>query len=337
MGSGRVVVVTGASSGIGRATVARFAREGVSIGLLARGRAGLEAAAEEVEAAGGRALVVPTDVTDPAQVEAAADAVEEAFGPIDVWVNDAMVTVLSELTDMTAEEYRRVTEVTYLGSVHGAMAALRRMRPRDHGVIVQVGSALAFRGIPLQSAYCGAKHGLQGFVESLRAELRHGGSNVHVTTVDLPAVNTPQFNHCRTRLPRHPQPVPPVYQPEVCAEAIVWAAGQRRRRLFVGASTVKTILGNRLAPGLVEWYLARTAYDGQQAEGRPFDPDRPDNLFEPTDQDRDEGAHGIFDDTARTRSPQLLVTENRRGLGLAGAAGAVLGLAARARGRRAGS
>ncbi|MBW3602410.1 MAG: SDR family oxidoreductase [Actinobacteria bacterium] len=333
MGSDRVVVVTGASSGIGRATAVRFAEEGVSVGLLARGRAGLEAAAKEVEAAGGRALVVPTDVTDPDHLEAAADAVEEAFGPIDVWVNDAMVTVLAELTDMTAEEYRRVTEVTYLGSVYGAMTALRRMRPRDHGVVVQVGSALAFRGIPLQSAYCGAKHGLQGFVESLRTELRHGGSRVHVTTVDLPAVNTPQFNHCRTRLSQHPQPVPPVYQPEVCAEAIVWAASHRRRRVFVGTSTVATVLGNRLVPGLVEWHLARTGYDGQQAADRPFDPDRPDNLFEPTDEQRDEGSHGIFDDKARTSSSQLLATEYRRGLGLAGAAAALLGLVAWVGGR----
>lgn len=320
---GEVVVITGASAGVGRATAVAFARRGASVGLLARGEEGLESARRDVEAAGGKAVVVPTDVADPGQVEAAAEAVESAFGPVDIWVNDAMATVLAEFTDLTADEFRRVTEVTYLGSVYGAMSALARMRPRDSGAIVQVGSALGYRGIPLQSAYCGAKHGLVGFFESLRTELRHNSSNVSLSMVDLPAVNTPQFSHGRTRLPNHPQPMPPIYQPEVCADAVVWAATHRRRQLWVGYSTALTITANRFASGLVERYLARTGYRAQQT-GQPVDPDRPDNLFAPTDADRDEGAHGVFDERARGSSPLLRLSTNRRVLGLAGVAGATL-------------
>lgn len=315
---GEVVVVTGASAGVGRATAAAFGRRGASVGLLARGRAGLEGARRDVERRGGRAITVATDVADPDQVDAAADAVEEAFGPIDIWVNNAMATVLAEFHDLTAEEFRRVIEVTHLGSVYGAMAALARMQARDHGSIVQVGSALGYRAIPLQSAYCSAKHGLVGFFESLRAELRHNDSNVSLSMVDLPAVNTPQFSHGRTRLFHHPQPMPPIYQPEVCADAIVWAATHRRRQLWVGYSTAMTILGNRIAPGIVERYLARSAYDAQQADRR-VDPDRPDNLFAPTDADRDEGPHGIFDSRAHSVSPLLWLSTKRRAIG-AGAA-----------------
>lgn len=318
-----VVVVTGASAGVGRATAAAFGHRGASVGLLARGQAGLEGARRDVERQGGRAITVPTDVADPDQVEAGAEAVEEAFGPIDIWVNDAMTTVLAEFTELTAEEFRRVTEVTYLGSVYGAMAALRRMRPRNHGSIVQVGSALGYRGIPLQSAYCGAKHGLVGFYESLRTELRHNDSDVWLSMVDLPAVNTPQFSHGRTRLPNHPQPMPPIYQPEVCADAVVWAATHRRRQLWVGYSTAMTIMANRLSPGLVERYLARNAYGAQQTD-QPVARDRPDNLFAPTDTDRDEGAHGIFDSRARANSPLLRLSSKRRAIGLVGTAAATL-------------
>jgi NAD(P)-dependent dehydrogenase (short-subunit alcohol dehydrogenase family) len=216
-----VVVITGASAGVGRATVRAFARLGAHIGLLARGHDGLNAARQEVEAVGGQALVLPTDVANDAQVEAAATAVEAAFGPIDIWVNNAMVSVFSPVKEMTPEEFRRVTEVTYLGTVHGTMAALRRMLPRDHGTIVQVGSTLAYRGIPLQAAYCGAKHAIQGFTESVRCELLHDGSHVRLTMVQLPALNTPQFGWVKNRLPHKGQPVPPIYQPGVAAEAIV--------------------------------------------------------------------------------------------------------------------
>lgn len=318
-----VVVVTGASAGVGRATAAAFGRRGATVGLLARGQAGLEGARRDVERHGGRAITVPTDVADPDQVEAAAEAVEEAFGPIDIWVNNAMITVLAELHDLTADEFRRVTEVTHLGSVYGAMAALKRMQPRDHGSIVQVGSALGYRAIPLQSAYCSAKHGLVGFFESLRTELRHNDSNVSLSMVDLPAVNTPQFSHSRTSLPNHPQPMPPIYQPELCADAIVWAATHRRRQLWVGYSTAMTIIGNRIAPGLVERYLARTAYDAQQAD-QPIDSDRRDNLFAPTDADRDEGPHGIFDSRAHSTSPLLRLSTKRRVIGVGGAIAMVL-------------
>jgi NAD(P)-dependent dehydrogenase (short-subunit alcohol dehydrogenase family) len=233
----RVVVVTGASAGVGRATAIAFARKGAAVGLLARGADGLDGARRDVEAAGGEALVVPTDVSDPEQVERAATAVEEALGPLDVWVNNAMATVFSPFTKITPEEYKRATEATYLGYVWGTMAALRRMLPRDRGVIVQVGSALAYRAIPLQAPYCGAKHAIQGFTESVRCELLHDRSSVRLTMVQLPALNTPQFDWGRSRMPRKPQPVPPIYQPKVAADAIVWAAGARRREVYVGGST----------------------------------------------------------------------------------------------------
>jgi NAD(P)-dependent dehydrogenase (short-subunit alcohol dehydrogenase family) len=310
-----VVVVTGASAGVGRATVRAFARQGAHIGLLARGLEGLEAARAEVEAVGGKALVLPTDVASDDQVEAAAAAVEKAFGPIDIWVNNAMVSVFSPLKEMMPEEFRRVTEVTYLGTVYGTMAALRRMQPRDHGTIVQVGSALAYRGIPLQAAYCGAKHAIQGFTESLRCELLHDGSHIHLTMVQLPALNTPQFGWVKSRLPHKGQPVPPIYQPEVAAEAILWAAHNDRRELNVGLSTSITLVGNKLAPGLADRYLAWTGYDAQQTD-EPADPNRPHNLWMPLP--RDYGAHGDFDHRAYRSSPQLWATTHRGWLALAG-------------------
>ncbi|WP_447980028.1 SDR family oxidoreductase [Candidatus Nitrospira bockiana] len=329
-----VVVVTGASAGVGRATVRAFARRGAWIGLLSRSRERLEAAVREVEELGGRGLALPADVADPEQVEAAAARVEEQLGPIEIWVNNAMVSVLSPVKQMTPAEFRRVTEVTYLGYVHGALAALKRMLPRDRGVIVNVGSALAYRSIPLQSAYCGAKHAIQGFTESLRSELIHDGSRVHVTNVQLPAVNTPQFGWIRTRMPRHPQPVPPIYQPEVIAEAIVWAAHHRRRELTVGWPAVKAILGDKFIPGILDHYLAWKGYSAQQTE-EPVDPDRPDNLFETVPGQF--GAHGKFDRAARTSSVQLWMNMHRGMLALLGVGLAAVAWSMRARpGRRAG-
>lgn len=324
-GKPEVVVITGASAGVGRATARAFARRGAHIGLLARGRDGLEGARREVEELGGKALVLPTDVADAAQVEAAAARVEEEFGPIDIWVNNAMVSVFSPVKQMTAEEYKRVTEVTYLGCVYGTLAALKRMLPRDRGSIVQVGSALAYRGIPLQSAYCASKHAIQGFCDSLRAELIHDGSHVRVTMVQMPALNTPQFDWVRSRLPNKAQPVPPIFQPEVAADAIVWAADHDRREVFVGQSTVIAILGNRLAPWLGDWYLAKTGYEGQQTD-EPRDPNSPDNLWEPLPGDR--GAHGRFDEQAQGSSWQLWATTHRSWLALAGAGAASAAIAA---------
>jgi NAD(P)-dependent dehydrogenase (short-subunit alcohol dehydrogenase family) len=263
MSNAQVVVVTGASAGVGRATVRAFAKRGAYLGLVARGDDGLQAARREVEDLGGKALVVQTDVADPVQVEAAAIAVEEAFGPIDVWVNNAMASVFSPAHEMTPEEFERVTAVTYLGYVYGTLAALKRMRPRDRGVIVQVGSALAYRGIPLQSAYCGAKHAVQGFTESVRCELLHDGSDVKITMVQLPALNTPQFSWVKSRLRRKPQPVPPIYQPEVAADAIVWAAYNYRRQWYVGGPTTLAIVGDKIAPGLADRYLAKQGYEAQ--------------------------------------------------------------------------
>lgn len=297
-----VVVITGASAGVGRATAQAYARRGAHIGLLARGLEGLEAARKDVESLGGTALVLRADVADPAQVEAAAQAVEDTFGSIDVWINNAMVTIVSPFKDLTPEEFKRVTEVTYLGAVYGTMAALKRMLPRNKGVIIQVGSALAYRAIPLQSPYCGGKHALRGFTDSLRSELLHEGSHVQVTAVHLPALNTPQFNWCKTRLPRHPQPVPPVFQPEVAAEAIVWAAEHRPREVNVGFPTVKAIWANKVMPEFLDRYLAWTGYDAQQT-GEPVDPDRPDNLWTPAPGMA--AAHGKFDRQARARSWQF--------------------------------
>jgi short-subunit dehydrogenase len=319
-----VVVITGASAGVGRATATRFAAEGAQLALLARGRERLEVAASEMERAGGRAIVIPTDVVDPDAVEAAAAQTEAELGPIDVWVNNAMATLYAPVWETTPVEFRRATEVTYLGSVWGTLAALRRMRARDSGTIVQVGSALAYRGIPLQGAYCGSKYALRGFLESLRAELLHEGSNVHVTMVQLPALNTPQFSWARTKLERRPQPVPPIFQPEVAAKAIVWAAHHPRRELYVGWPTVKTVLGNRLLAGVADRYLARTGYESQQTD-EPVEPDREDNLFEPAPGRF--GAHGEFDQKARPRSLQLWATLHRDWLAFAvGAGAATLGL-----------
>jgi NAD(P)-dependent dehydrogenase (short-subunit alcohol dehydrogenase family) len=312
-----IVVVTGASAGVGRATVRAFAEQGAHIGLIARNREALENARQEVEAMGGRALVLPTDVADDQAVEAAAARVEEELGPIDVWVNDAMCSVFSPVKEMKPEEYRRVTDVTYLGYVWGTLAALRRMLPRDRGAIVQVGSALAYRGIPLQSAYCAAKHAIQGFCDSLRSELLHDGSHVHLCMVQMPALNTPQFGWVKSRLPRKPQPVPPIFQPEVAARAIVWAAHHRRREIYVGWPTVKAVVGNKIAAGYADHYLARNGYDAQQYDGFA-DPNRPNNLWEPVPGDH--GAHGQFDDRATEHSPQLWSNLHR---GLLAAVGAV--------------
>ncbi|MFN2581146.1 MAG: SDR family oxidoreductase, partial [Candidatus Dormibacteria bacterium] len=259
-----VVVVTGASSGVGRAVACAFAARGASVGLLARSTEGLDGARRDVEAAGGRALALPADVSDHEQVERAADAVEQELGPIDIWVNDAMTTVFAPFSEIEPDEYRRATEVTYLGTVWGTRAALRRMRPRDRGAIVLVGSALAYRGIPLQAPYCGAKHAIKGFFESVRTELIHDKSRVRISMVQLPGVNTPQFVHCRNKMPHHPQPVPPIYEPEVCAEAVVHAAHSTRRQMYVGAPTVMTIWGNRLLPWVADRYLAASGFSSQQ-------------------------------------------------------------------------
>lgn len=307
-----VVAITGASSGIGRAVARKFGEEGANVGLLARSTDGLEGAKDDVESAGGEAITVPTDVSEYDQVEEAAERIEDEFGPIDIWINDAMTTVFSEFVDIEPEEYRRVTEVTYLGAVHGSRVALDRMIPRDDGKLVQVGSALSYRGIPLQSAYCGSKFAIRGFTESLRTELLHDDVDVDVSMVQLPGVNTPQFDHCRSHVDEHPQPMPPMYQPEVAADAIHWAAHNDRRELYVGRSTLKTIWGNKIAPWLVDRYLARTGYDGQFTGGNVTDED---NLFDPLSGDP--GAHGNFDDQATDDSLQLELSKHRGGLGLA--------------------
>ncbi len=307
---GRVVVITGASAGVGRATAHAFAREGAHIALIARGRAGLEGASREVEDLGGTALALPLDVADAAAVENAAQEIEQRLGPIDVWVNDAMASVFSPIKEMTADDFKRVTEVTYLGYVYGTLAALKRMLPRDSGVIIQVGSALAYRGIPLQAAYCAAKHAIQGFVDSLRCELIHDKSNVRVTMIEMPALNTPQFSWVKSRLPRKAQPVPPIFQPEVAAEAILYASHYARREIFVGMPTVAAITVNKVFPGLLDHYLARTGYDSQQHDG-PEDPNRPNNLWEPVDAEKDHGTHGSFDLRATDHSPQLWTSMHR--------------------------
>ncbi len=333
---GKVVVVTGASAGVGRAVVTEFARQGAHIGLIARGKERLEATKREVEELGGKALVLPTDVADAQQVEAAAERTEQELGPIDIWVNDAMTTIFAPFLEIKPDEFKRATDVTYLGQVYGTMAALKRMHSRNRGAIVQVCSALSYRSIPLQSPYCGAKHAIVGFTDSIRSELIHNKSNVHITAVMLPAMNTPQFSWCRTRLPRHPQPVPPIFQPEVAARGIVWAASHKRRELYIGWPTVKAIYGNELAPAYADRYLAKFAYSGQETS-QPVAPNRPDNLFEPVEGQY--AAHGIFDNRAKSCSIQSSLNLKsidltpHRGL-IAGAAVALAGLVCVGLGKR---
>jgi len=309
MSASDVVMITGASAGVGRATAIAFARRGARIGLLARGRAGLEGAKQDVEAAGGQAVIFEADVADADAIERAAASLEDAFGPIDVWVNNAMASVFSPVKEMTPGEFKRVTEVTYLGIVHGTLAALRRMLPRDEGAIVQVGSALAYRGIPLQAAYCAAKHAVQGFCDSLHAELLHDHSRVRLTMVQLPAMNTPQFDWVKSRLPRKAQPVPPVFQPEIAADAIVWAAHHHRRELYVAMPTATAIIGDKIASRLADRYLAANGYDAQQTDELE-DSQRAHNLWEPVDRDRDFGPHGRFDAIARSVSYEVWPAEH---------------------------
>jgi NAD(P)-dependent dehydrogenase (short-subunit alcohol dehydrogenase family) len=324
----RVVVITGAGAGIGRATARRFGADGDKVALLARGEEELAGAAREIEEAGGTALVIPTDVADPEAVEEAAERVERELGPIDVWVSNAMTTVFSWFWDIEPEEWRRATDVTYHGAVWSLRSALRRMMPRDRGTIVLVGSAMAYQGIPLQSPYCGAKHAIKGTFDSVRTELRNKGSKVHVTMVQLPGHNTPQFDHGRSKMPHHPQPVAPVYQPEVAARAIHFAAGARRRQIYVGIPTYYTVLGSKFAPWLAEMYLAKTAVSGQQTEGPPDPQNREGNLMEAPPGDP--GAHGPFDEKAHERSVAWFATRHRWALGGAAALGVgLLGLARR--------
>ena len=304
----RTVVITGASAGVGRATARAFAKEGARIGLIARGRDGLEAAAGEVTELGGAPLVLQGDVADAARMEDVAAQVERDLGPIDVWVNNAMTSVFAPVKEITAEEFKRVTEVTYLGVVYGTLAALKQMLSRNHGVIIQVGSALAFRGIPLQAAYCASKHAIQGFCDSLRAELIHENSGVQLTMIHMPALNTPQFGWVKSKLPKKAQPVPPIFQPEVAADAIVFASHHRRRSMLVGFSTVQAVMGDRIAPGLLDYYLGRTGYEAQQTDEQE-DPNRPSNLFEPVVGDH--GAHGTFDAIASGSSAILWISKKR--------------------------
>jgi NAD(P)-dependent dehydrogenase (short-subunit alcohol dehydrogenase family) len=311
MSSREVVVITGATSGVGRALARRFASDRALVAILARGEEGLRGTVEDVENAGGSALAIPTDVADHEQVDQAARRVVEEWGGIDIWVNNAMTTIFAPFTEIMPEEFRRATEVTYLGVVWGTRTALDHMIPNNSGAIMQVGSALAYRGIPLQSPYCGAKHAIKGFTESLRSELLHYGHDIHLGMAQLPAVNTPQFSHCRSKFDRHPQPVPPIYQPEMAAEAIHLAVRERRRELYVAWPTVKTIVGNKLGSGFVDHYLAEKGV-GSQLTDQPADPSNErGNLFEPVSGDR--GAHGIFDERARSWSPQMWLNE-RRGL-----------------------
>jgi NAD(P)-dependent dehydrogenase (short-subunit alcohol dehydrogenase family) len=331
----RVVVVTGASGGIGRATARLFAARGDTIALMARGDDGLDGARQDVESLGGRAAAYAVDTADAAAVDKITDRVEEELGEIDVWVNVAFTSVFARFIDIEPEEFERVTQVTYLGFVNGTRAALRRMLPRDRGTIVQVGSTLAYRGIPLQSAYCGAKHATQGFHESLRTELLHDGSKVRVTMVQMPAVNTPQFSWVLSRLPRQAQPVPPIYQPEVAARAVLYAADHpRRREYWVGETTAATLLVNAVAPGLLDRYLARTGFDAQQTD-RPKSPDQPANLWDPADGDggRDFGSHGQFDQRAHAHSPQVWASQHHGTLAAVGM-GLVVGAAALTRAAR---
>lgn len=307
-----VVVITGASAGLGRAAAREFGRHGAKVGLIARGVEGLEAAKREIESSGGKALVLPLDVANADAVDEAATAVEQEFGPINIWVNNAMASVFSPVKEMPAEEYKRVTEVTYLGVVYGTLAALKRMLARDRGTIVQVGSALVYRSIPLQSAYCAAKHAIAGFTDSLRCELIHDESNVRVTMVQMPALNTPQFAWVKSRLKHKAQPVPPIFQPEVGARAIYWASHHSRREIYVGWPTVEAIVGNKVAPSLLDRYLGKTGFSSQQTS-EPENPNRPDNLWNPVDGDH--GAHGTFDRQAHGKSWELQASLGRLWIG----------------------
>lgn len=325
----RVIVVTGAAAGVGRAIAREFGIEKAKIGLIARSHESLEVAKREIESLGGQALVLPLDVSNSVEIEKAAQQVEDTFGPIDVWINDAMVSVFSPVEEMLPDEFKRVTEVTYLGYVYGTLAALKRMRPRNHGIIIQIGSALGYRSIPLQSAYCASKHAITGFTESLRTELLHQRSQVKVCLVNLPAINTPQFNWVRSRLPRHPKPVPPIYQPEMIARAVRHISLHPRRRLDIAFSTLKAITAEKIAPAVADRYLAQYGYSAQQTE-EPVPSDHKDNLWKALPGDY--GAHGIFDSQARSYSPTLWLDINRFplliGLGvfLAGAFGIRRGL-----------
>ncbi|TFV88420.1 SDR family NAD(P)-dependent oxidoreductase [Oxalobacteraceae bacterium OM1] len=319
------VVVTGASAGVGRATAVAFAKRGWRVGLIARGADGLEGARHDVLAAGGTPLAVEADVADHGQVEAAAERIERELGPIDVWVNNAMATIFCPVEHIAPEDFERATQVTYLGAVWGTMAALRRMKPRRHGTIIQVGSALAYRSIPLQAPYCGAKSAVRGFTDSLRSELLHDGSPIHLTMVHLSAFNTPQFDWGRTCMRKQPQPVPPIFQPEVAAEAVYWSAHHRRRELWVGFPAVKAILAQRIVPGLIDRLLARRGYSGQHTD-QPLPPGRRDNLYEPVPGDH--GAHGRFDARSRDSSGQLWLTTHRTTLA-AFALAALVGLGVR--------
>jgi len=319
----KVVVVTGASAGVGRATALAFAKQGAKLGLIARGAEGLASARRDIELAGGSALTIQADVADAAAVEDAAQQVEDQLGPIDIWVNNAMVTIFAPVSEIDPEEFKRVTEVTYLGGVYGTMAALKRMRPRNRGTIVQVSSALAYRSIPLQSAYCGAKHALAGFIDALRSELIHDHSRIHVTAVQMPALNTPQFGWARNKLPNRPQPVPPIFEPEVAATAILFAASHHRRTVPVGGPTYLAEWGQKFVPGFLDRYLGRTAYRGQQTH-QPDDHARPDNLFEPVAGDP--GARGTFSERSRNHSIALWAEEMRAPL--LGAAVALAAIAA---------
>jgi len=304
----RVVVITGASAGLGRATAIEFAKEGAHLGLLARQIEGLESLKQKVEKLGARATIVATDVSSPIEVEAAAVQIEKELGPIDIWVNNAMASVVSPVKEMQAEEFRRVTEVTYLGYVHGTLSALKRMLPRNQGLIIQVGSGLTYRGIPLQAAYCGAKHAIKGFTESLRCELIHDKSNVQICMVQLPAMNTPQFSWVKSKLAKKPQPLPPVYQPEVGAKAVSWMAKHPRREMWVGISTVEAMIGERLAPGILDHYLARKAYSGQQTN-EENEPNRANNLWEPVSVPYQ--THGNFHRMAKSFSLQSWFSQHR--------------------------
>lgn len=320
----KTVVVTGASAGVGRATAVAFAHKGYKVGLIARGEAGIDGVAKEIKSQGGIAFGVACDVSDPEKLESAANEIEQNLGPIEIWVNDAMVSVFSEFKEMDLKDFKHVTDVNYMGFVNGTMIALKKMLPRNKGAIVQVGSALAYRGIPLQSAYCGSKHAIQGFTESLRCELLHDKVNVHVTMVQMPALNTPQFDWVMSKLPNRAQPVPPIYQPEIAARVIVWAAEHpNRHELQVGITTVATILGNKIMPGLLDRYLAKTGFKSQQTN-QPVGPDPSNNLWSPVDKDKDHGTHGRFDDRAHSKSFQVWLSTHRQPLAF-GVATAIAG------------